>query len=176
MVVYSLRSSGEIRPVLPAIPVSIQEIDPGNVGRVLEFRNDIDTRKFEDFLKAGDMGIYAVAGSKAIGHLWARICRGDRIRVDGFLRIRRGEAVIHFATVHEDYRGKNIYSFMLSHLCDDLFRKGGVKRIYVVTEEGNIPSIRGIEKTGFSESERRLYVPFYRLFRVEGSLSGPGPR
>jgi len=170
MILFLLVSPEEINSIHITIPAEVCEINSSNVDKVRDFRDDIDPQKFENFLKKGDVGIYAIIDSKVVGHLWAFICREKSIRIDGFIKISKNEAVIHFATVYEKYRGKNIYPSMLSTLCNKLMLEKGVQKIYIITDKDNISSIKGIEKVGFKIYQKKLYLPIYKVVKVIDSV------
>ena len=171
MVLFFISSSDEIHSITSTIPAEIREINASNVDKVRDFRDDIDPEKFEHFLEEGDVGVYAIVDAKVVGHLWASICRKSDVRIDGFIKLYKNEAFIHFATVYEKYRGKNIYPAMLSTLSTKLIREKGIQRIFIITEQDNISSIRGIEKVGFRIYQNRLYLPVYKIIRIMDSVS-----
>jgi len=166
MVLYSISSTAEIRTIETRIPVVSSEVTPKNVQDVRDMRDGPVGKKFRKFLAEGDTGLYAMLGTKVIGHVWSRVCTGDSLRVDGLLGLHRGEAIIHFAMVREEYRGNNIYPYLLSVLSRKLFLEDNVRRVSILAEADNLPSRRGIEKAGFTRSGELTRLPYHRLIEV----------
>jgi len=63
---------------------------------------------------------------------------------------------IFFCHTFSEYRGKNIYPYVLTQICKDVEKNSGVA--FISTDVDNIPSQKGIEKAGF----RRLCTLKYR--------------
>jgi len=62
------------------------------------------------------------------------------------------------------YRGKSIYPFMISHISKELLVENKSKEVFIIVNNGNISSIRGIEKTGFKKItsiKTRRWLFFY---------------
>lgn len=55
------------------ILLSIQNVTPDNVHRVAEFRDEAKVSSFRRFIDQAQIGVYAIAGSKVVGHAWAII-------------------------------------------------------------------------------------------------------
>ena len=78
MVLYSISSTAEIRTIETRIPVVSSEVTPKNVQDVRDMRDGPVGKKFRKFLAEGDTGLYAMLGTKVIGHVWSRVCTGAR--------------------------------------------------------------------------------------------------
>ena len=63
---------------------------------------------------------------------------------------------IFFCHTFSEYRGKNIYPYVLTQICKDVEKNSGV--VLISTDVNNISSQKGIEKAGF----RRLCILKYR--------------
>ena len=63
---------------------------------------------------------------------------------------------IFFCHTFSEYRGKNIYPYVLTQICKDIVKNSGVA--FISAGIDNIPSQKGIEKAGF----RRLCALKYR--------------
>jgi len=56
---------------------------------------------------------------------------------------------IFFCHTFSEYRGKNIYPYVLTQICRDVEKKSGV--VFISTDVDNISSQKGIEKAGFEK-------------------------
>ena len=63
---------------------------------------------------------------------------------------------IFFCHTFSEYRGKNIYPYVLTQICKDVEKNSGV--VLISTDVNNISSQKGIEKAGF----RRLCILKYK--------------
>lgn len=144
------------------------EVTLDNVDHVLNFRDFDHLKNFKKFLEDGQVGIYAWLDSKVVGHGWAKLCNEECCRVNGYMDILHEEALIHYCSVSDEFRGNGIYSSMLIALCNMLFSKGA-RHILIDTEIDNIASCRGISKAGF-KLRRRYFVIQYNdrlLYRYQ---------
>ena len=164
--ILTLSSSKGVMPVSSSVPVAIAGITPENTGLMGDFRGPEFGRKFQEFLRVGDLGVYALDGGKAVAHLWAKTYSRENEDIEGYFRLREGEAIIHYGFVDEKYRGKNIFPLMLTVLCTKLFGERNISLIYVFVERENIPSLRGLRKVGFAVSRERLYFPLYQKLKA----------
>ena len=147
-------------PVVPKTGVNITEITCDNIECVADFRSEKYVGTFYRFLEQGQYGVYAWLNSKVVGHAWAKVCRDQSCRVNGYLDICRNEALIHFCNVKADQRGNNIYPAMLAVLCQRLFVEADVSRVLIDTEVKNQASLRGIAKVGFKPLGTGFYIQF----------------
>ena len=171
--IFCLTSPGDIAAGQVKATVSITEVSPKNVARVTDFRAKPFITRFRSFLEEGQYGVYAWLESKVVGHAWAKVCRQSHCRVNGYMDIYQGDALIHYCNVSKAQRGQNIYPLMLVALCQCLFSQARVSRILIDTEVSNSASLRGITKAGFEPLGTGTYVQFggHLLFKRFTSLS-----
>jgi len=162
--IFIIQNKKELKKVSPKIKVHITEINFNNLEYLKDFRGEEYINKFKKFLIENQIGIYAWNNNKVIGHAWAFICKEKRCKVNRYIYIKEGEALIHFCNVKEEYRGKNIYPFMLTNLSNFLFTSDRLNKILIDTEKDNISSIKGIEKAGFT------FIGTGTYFQILGKL------
>jgi RimJ/RimL family protein N-acetyltransferase len=138
--------------------IDITEVTLDNIDRVADFRSERYVGTFRRLLEGGQYGVYAWRDLKVVGHAWAKVCRGCHCRVNGYMDIRQNEALIHFCSVSQDQRGRNIYPAMLGALCQRLFTEASVSRVFIDTDINNQASLRGIGKVGFRPLGTGLYI------------------
>ncbi|HUT35659.1 MAG TPA: GNAT family N-acetyltransferase [Planctomycetota bacterium] len=155
---FELTDPADILAVQPKLDIAMVFVTEENVDRVTDFRDETVAAAFRGFLREGQLGVYAVAGGRVVGHAWALVCARERCRANGYLALRQGEACIHFCQVREERRGRNVYPAMLVALCGRLFQEAKVRRVIIDAALDNTASLRGIRKVGFRPTERRLYV------------------
>ena len=128
---------------------------------------------FRQYLHDGQRGVYALDGRDVVGHAWAIICRERKFMANGYFRLRKNDALIHFCRVRKSHRGRSIYPMMLVSLCKRLFAEEGVHRVFVDTEQSNVASIRGLLKAGFKPLWRASYVNYRSrlIFKRQRPLS-----
>ncbi len=86
-------------------------------------------------------------------------CIGEQERV---IQLSPHEAYIWDCATREEFRGKGLYSSLLSYIIAAL-RGEGARRIWIGTSLANKPSLHGFAKAGFQPA---LTVVFARLFNV----------
>jgi hypothetical protein len=158
--IFVLTDENDVVPVSARVPITVSEVTFDNVDGVLDFRGEGYARIFRRYLNEGQYGAYAWLGSRVVGHAWAKVCHEPSCRVNGYMDLSQGEALIHFCNVREDHRGKNIYPATLGSLCKRLFSEANVSRVLIDTEVTNKASLRGITKVGFRPLGTGLYAQF----------------
>jgi GNAT superfamily N-acetyltransferase len=81
-----------------------------------------------------------------IGHVSWIYFKGDPNRL---IDLTPKECEIKFCLTLPQYRGKGIYPATIIRI-QDYLREKGYRRVFICVRKDNIPSIRGIEKAGFS--------------------------
>lgn len=158
--VFILDDPADIVEPTVGLEIEIVEVTRENVARIAEMRSASHVLRFGGFLDDGQVGVYAVHRGQVVGHGWAVVCSQPRCRVNGYIDIARGEALLHFCSVLREQRGKGVYKAMLVGLARLLFSRRAVRRVLVDADSYNIPSLRGIAATGFQPLGRGFYVLF----------------
>ncbi|MFH1370570.1 MAG: GNAT family N-acetyltransferase [Planctomycetota bacterium] len=161
----------ELHEKRPKIPITIQDASYDNVHRVTDFRNEKVEESFRRFLYQGQIGVYAISDSKAVGHAWAIICPKKRQMANGYFQLHKREALIHFCNTEPSCRGQGIYQAMLFALCKRLLEEAKVKSVFIDTDLGNMPSVRGIQKVGFKPVGRYFYFLFRNTLIYKRNIS-----
>ena len=155
-----------LREVIPKIDISWTWIDKDNYARVLDFREERIAESFRNMLKAKQKGIFAIHQNDYIAHCWAYIGMGildKNIETNELIKIQKGEAYIYFCHTAHNYRGNNIYPYLLYLMSKHLFEVEGVSRVFIDTNVDNTASQSGIKKAGFHE---RFLVKRLRLLGI----------
>ena len=82
----------------------------------------------------------------------AGICwsRGRKNRTDWFVPLQEDDATLVSAFVFPQYRGRGIYPTMMETIVRTLMDHDQVSNVYADCKSWNAPSIRGLQKAGFS--------------------------
>jgi GNAT superfamily N-acetyltransferase len=72
-------------------------------------------------------------------------------------RLQPDESYIWDCVTLPDYRGRRLYSALLSYMLAEL-RRGGIGRVWIGASMANIPSIKGIQNAGFHQVISLVYV------------------
>ena len=64
--------------------------------------------------------------------------------------INKSGPVIGDCHTHKEYRGQAIYPFVINKIAKEVIETKG-KEVYIVVDQNNLNSIKGIEKSGFSK-------------------------
>lgn len=142
----------------PAVRVELVWADGSNVEKVGEFRPGWVVSSCKRFFARGDRGMLALVEGRCVGHAWAAICTGQNLMAQGYFMLKSREALIHFCHVQTAWRGRRIYSAMISNLARDLLSDGKVDTVFIDAKADNVASLRGIRKAGFSAVGRKTYV------------------
>ena len=159
--IFYLTATDDLNVVAAKKEIDLVVVTFDNVDRVNEFRDDVQSKMFREYLKEGQHGVYAKFDGKVIGHAWAKVCRKNRCRVNGYIDIAENQALIHCCNVSACYRGNNMYPAMLVSLCHRLFCEAQVSRVIIDTEIDNYASLRGIAKVGFKPLALGIYFQFH---------------
>jgi len=112
---------------------------------------------------AGARRCYAAwVGGRIAGYGWASQgseCVGELERA---FHMPAGEAYVWDCATLPDYRGRRLYSALLSHMLIDL-RRAGVRRVWIGASIDNRPSIRGFATAGFQPILRVRYLRLANL-------------
>ena len=101
---------------------------------------------------------YAIEIKKADGKTKYEILDNGRFVHESFvfpklhlLKIlgKTGPAIGQCAT-SEKYRGQAIYPFVINRIANEILADKAADEVFIIVNSDNIPSIRGIEKAGFS--------------------------
>jgi len=176
-VTFVLDSPGEIVDVRPRGRITLAPVNEQNVPEAEGFRGQGIAELFARYLEEGQSGVYAFDGGEVVGHTWGILCLTParawrRMYANGYFRLLRGEALIHFCSVREDCRGRGIYPAMLALLSRSLFERGA-RRVYIDCDRANAASIRGLRKAGFRPLESVLFVQYRDrlIFRRAGPFA-----
>ncbi len=143
--------------------VEVLEMSSRDVGAVVGLRTPAIGSLFRRYLADGDsFGVLAWRGGEPIGHAWVVLARRRPRRVNGYFRLRRNEALVHYCYVHPQQRGQNVYPLMVNRLCAIACREGAT-RILVDTDVDNTASRRGLEKVGFAVIGSGVYLHLGRF-------------
>jgi ribosomal protein S18 acetylase RimI-like enzyme len=121
-----------------------------------------------------DEAVFAAFFHGAFAHLsWFITAEGDRECMrPRLVRLRRHEAEITHCVTLPEFRGRQIYPYVISYLFD-VARSRGIREIFMVTKRDNIASQQGILKAGLTRRRGRTYMlrilhvyPTFRLFRL----------
>ena len=119
-----------------------------------------------------DTAAFGAFYNGAFAHISWMIAGGpdsDSIKPPRLVGLRPGEAEITYCVTLPEYRGRQIYPFVISRLFQEA-RARGIREIFMVTRSGNVASQHGILKAGLNRLRGRiLYLHIYRahlLFRA----------
>jgi ribosomal protein S18 acetylase RimI-like enzyme len=94
-----------------------------------------------------------------IGHISWLYRKGAPNRV---IELGEKESEIKFSLTSPEYRGRGIYPAALAKM-QIYLRDSGFRKVFICAEENNRPSIRGIEKAGFTLVSQKRLVKFMGL-------------
>jgi hypothetical protein len=92
-----------------------------------------------------DFFVFRDAASGALGHISWLYYNGDPNQT---LRLGDGECEIRFCLTFPEFRGRGLYPAALRAIQRYLSERG-FERCFICVMDDNLPSIRGIEKSGF---------------------------
>jgi len=166
-VVFSARV-GDIssRPVPEG--VTFRQLTAAEVGALTPVDEDIsDAMERCGFL--ADRSAFGAFCYGAFAHISWMIAGGpdnDRIRPPHLVKLRHGEGEITYCVTLPEFRGRQIYPFVISRLFQEA-RARGIREIFMVTRSGNVASQQGILKAGLTRERGRIfYLHVYRAHLV----------
>ncbi len=90
----------------------------------------------------------AYSGEQIVAYGWASVMAEHVGELERFFRFPTGEAYIWDCLTHPEYRGRRLYSALLTYMCNQL-RDSGVRRAWIGASLGNQPSLQGFANAGF---------------------------
>lgn len=118
----------------------------------------------------------AVDQSRIVAYCWVSFTETEVGEIDRVIKVKNKELYIYDAFTLPDYRGKNLYPYILTYICQYGKEKGYTRALIFVLRE-NTPSKQGIEKAGFKQFQVIKYsrifgLSFYRYSPIEGGQEG----
>ena len=168
----------------PRCPLEIRKGSMEDIDLIVEVLSDKDEavvrKQIEYFLdKGGELFLAFSEGRLAhVARLYnyPGICEVHPLEVGPFIKLKVDEVYIGHCRTHPDFRGKGIYPVMLQHIMGYVAEKNK-KRCFGSVTPGNLASIKGMKKAGFSFIQRkRKFRLFGKMFNnqwVSSKLSGP---
>lgn len=147
------------------------ELAPDNARTDVAPTGDVEIRRFDPATPSGFDAIDA--GLTDHRHCYAIIIDGDVAHqswlfTDLVMLAQFGfdprVPVIGECATSSRYRGMRLYPHTLQHIAQDVFGRGLADRLFMWVAPDNVPSIRGIERAGFTRAAR------LRGFKIGGLL------
>ena len=165
--VYCL-SKPELLGVKPMMDCNILFVNKENYIRVLEMRNDNVSESFKNMLNDGQIGILAEVNGKIVSHAWMQIGKFSRNKYNGaYGKLKDNEGLIHFCNTSPEFRGNNLYPFLIYELATVYFFKMPTNILYITTSPDNYSSQKGLLKVGFMHLEDRLIFRILKYIKFE---------
>ncbi|MBE6941078.1 MAG: GNAT family N-acetyltransferase [Ruminococcaceae bacterium] len=144
---YSYSAKQQNRESVHPCEFEIKTISPGlgkwNIPKEQKSKKDLLVRIMFSVLTGGKTTIvYAVDKDGSVMHTSYVVPRCMK-----FPFLRKGDLEIGPCATLPEYRGRGIYPAVLRHICKTFANEDTV--FYMIVNDQNIPSIRGIEKAGF---------------------------
>ncbi len=151
MHLYKLEKQDMI-DVSPGLPISFIPITYDNVDMVKQIADERIANKFEEYIKRGSSGFYALADDEVAGYGWLKR-KGLK---DKFYKLGRDTCYLGSFLVSKKYRGNNIYPAIINKLVDTY----DYKVYYIAAYDYNISSLKGIKKIGFTFLRADKFIRF----------------
>lgn len=125
-----------------ALPIVKGELPDLESGRK---RSELRPWEFQCDLYDGVKDFFLYKENGKIGHISWLYYKGDPNRI---LHLAEKECEIKFCLTCTEFRGQGLYPVAL-HEIQRYLKEHGYQRCYICVKDDNLPSIRGIEKSGF---------------------------
>jgi GNAT superfamily N-acetyltransferase len=167
------RSAGGVAAPLPEI--EIREAGPEDAPA---YQTDIGTDPAATVVQRlsapGSSCWVARAEGRIVHASWVETVAAWMGEAERLFLVPSGDAYIYESFTRPEMRGRGVYPAVLATLSERLGARG-IARLWIAAETTNAPSLRAIEKAGFSEAFRIEVVR--RLGRVEVRMpSGVAPQ
>jgi hypothetical protein len=140
----------------PVAGLDVIEVDPGNVEKVLDFRDRRVADQFDEFLSLGKVGVYALIEQTVVGHAWLSVRNGAApLTVSGYFPLERNQGLVHHCHVFETARGRGVYCAMVGKLIEPFL---GRIDVLIDSNRHNRASVRAIERMGCEPLGSGTYV------------------
>jgi GNAT superfamily N-acetyltransferase len=164
---------------LYAFPLSehIPQIKPKLEVQIYQLRNIPESSRFnlleivneqicQTRFRQGEMVWVAVYRSQIAAYCWVAFYETEIGEIKKIIKIRKDEIYLYDAFTLPDYRGNNLYPFLLTNICY-YGKENGYTRALIFALSNNIPSQLGIQKAGFKQFQvikyrKILGIPWYR--------------
>ncbi len=131
------------------LPFQFGEFDLESIEQVFADKEPQRYELFQRFFRAGYMGVYTEHDHRVMAYGWGTVYWGEgRFFSNNHLPLKRGEGHIFYCYTEENFRHHNLYSSIIYHLSEKMFNNGA-HRIWIDTNDDNLPAQRGILHVGF---------------------------
>ena len=161
-ILYGIDLPGDTPVCLPRVAAVFKEIGPASADPLAEAMGVTDCRTITMRFANRRRCFSAWVEDRIVAYGWVSQtseCIGEQERV---IQIQPREAYIWDCASLEKFRGRGLYSALLSYMIAAL-RDEGVRRIWIGSSLTNKPSRRGFSNAGFQPA---LTVVFARLFSI----------
>jgi hypothetical protein len=149
----------DLKTVECKLPVEIESISKENISEVLSFRDTNTENCFKNMLRSDEIGVYVMLNNKAIGHAWCTISKNNvKKEIGPFFKTKSGIAYLHFGNVKKDFRGNNIFPYLLYNLIKTVNENYDINIIYADIEYNNLSSQSGVEKLEFKLCKKYTFI------------------
>lgn len=153
--------------VIIELPAEVKQVDKSNLQDALSFNDEAYMKIFNDFIDQGDKGYYAYLNGECVHRSWVKRGPKEILLTKGYSRFfSENDVYIHYCATAEKARGKNIYPYILSHICNELQNQN----VYVLVLEKKLTARRGVEKAGFQKVKRVLIRRVFGFTRIEENV------
>lgn len=140
----------EIAPPEPMDGVTIEKISDQALLEMAH-SDDVEMRaQGERFKRDGFNDAHGIFSNEELAHIvWLITAEHDRTLAVRNVKLNPGEAELTHGLTLPRFRGKGILPFAMRRLCQHAADMG-IRRLFAITNVGNVPAQRGCEKAGFA--------------------------
>jgi GNAT superfamily N-acetyltransferase len=136
------------------LDISLVQVNENNINDALMMTTEKHLQNFRKMLfDYGYLGFYAYCGNVLVHHAWVILGPYDIVPASkgkkSLFRTDLDSAYIYYCATAKDWRGKGIYTFVLSEICRILEKDFNLQRLFIATSQNNHASSRGIQKANF---------------------------
>ncbi|OGW16043.1 MAG: hypothetical protein A3G93_01895 [Nitrospinae bacterium RIFCSPLOWO2_12_FULL_45_22] len=173
---YAFPLSGDMPLIKPKLDVQVYQLRNISESPCFNLLEIADELICQSRFGRGEMIWIAVHQSHIAAYCWVAFSEAEVGEIDKVIKVKHEEFYLYDAFTLPDYRGKNLYPYILTYVCQYGKEKGYTRALIFVLRE-NIPSQCGIEKAGFKRFQVIKYsricgIPFYRQSPIEEGHEG----
>lgn len=150
---------------VPDVAIEFRWLDPSEAEPFMRTHRGFNADDVRDFAERGSRCLGAFVDGRLAGYVWIHYDFYEFPFFRHTLRLGPGEAFVGPALVAPEFRGRHIYTSLLTRSFEVL-QSEGYRVAYGNVGVSNVPSIKGIVRAGFQPFERITAVRVLRRFLV----------
>ncbi len=142
-----------------------------SIRRQIEKSGQFDVNEMKARFSSGN-SCFIVTGhdGRVLNYSWVCYREREIEYVDEIIHLKDSEAFIFNCYTFREYRGLSVYPWALVAI-QSYLKSHGYQKVYIDASTGNMPSVRGIEKSGFRLEAKLVLLTFFKCIKIRRKVA-----